>query len=172
MRKSLEELDTSKIVKNIAAAAAEILAESKFSTNWDDIIPLLDNESISERVRLAAQIIFRAKLVLEEMERNPRINNVVYNMILMMDTLEIANIKGYLSETNYGSYKDLFSIDDSIDSAIKKERIIRTIKELALKNPDKNITLRKKASKIFIKEGLKGYSYRQIMRDTKGFKIN
>ena len=57
-------------MQNIAAAA-EILAESDLSTRWDDIVTMLDSENISERLRLAAHIIFRAKLVLNEIDKDP-----------------------------------------------------------------------------------------------------
>jgi len=56
--------------------------------------------------------------------------------------------------------------------AVKKERVINTIRELAKKNPNKSITwLRKKASELLKADGEKGYSYRQIVRDTRGLKI-
>ncbi len=46
-------------------------------------------------------------------------------------------------------------------------------KELHTNNPGKGITwLRREASKVLTSEGFKGYSYRQIMRDTKGLKID
>ena len=70
LQEAVEDLDPKKNLQNIAAAAAEILAESDFSTKWDDVITMLDSENISERLRLAAHIIFRAKLVLDEVDRN------------------------------------------------------------------------------------------------------
>jgi hypothetical protein len=165
LQEAIEDLDPIKNVKDLAASAAEILAESDLSTSWDDIVLMLDSEDISERLRLAAHLIFRAKLILEEMERNPRVNNIVYNTMLMMDALEVANIKGYLPQ-------NLKLKPSSINAALKKEKIVHTIKELSMENPNKGITwLRKKASQLLTEEGLKGYSYRQIMRDTKGLKI-
>ena len=62
LQEAVEDLDTKKNIQNLAAAAADILAESDFSTKWDDVIKMLDSEDISERLRLAAHIIFRAKL--------------------------------------------------------------------------------------------------------------
>ena len=107
------------------------------------------------------------------MERNPKVNNVVYNTMLMMDAIEVANIKGYLPEEINPNFQSLKSRTSSINSAIKKEKIVHTIKELSIENPNKGITwLRKKASQLLTEEGLKGYSYRQIMRDTKGLKID
>ena len=94
LQEAIEDLDPVKNIKDLAAAAAEILAESNLSTRWDDIILMLDSEDISERLRLAAHLIFRAKLILEEIERNPRVSTIVYNTMLMMDALEVANIKG------------------------------------------------------------------------------
>lgn len=173
LQEVIEDLDPVKNIKDLAAAAAEILAESNLSTSWDDVVLMLDSEDISERLRLAAHLIFRAKLILEEMERNPRVNNIVYNTMLMMDALEVANIKGYLPEKRNPNFKKLESKTSSINSALKKEKIVHTIKELSTDNPNKGITwLRKKASHLLTEEGLRGYSYRQIMRDTKGLKIN
>jgi len=172
LQESVEDLDPVKNIKDLAAAAAEILVESDLPTSWDDIVLMLDSEEISERLKLAAHLIFRAKLILEEMERNPRVSNIVYNTMLMMDALEKANIKGYLPEEKNLNFQGLKSKTSSINSAIKKEKIVHTIKELSVENPNKGITwLRKKASQLLIEEGLKGYSYRQIMRDTKGLKI-
>ena len=172
LQEAVEDLDPIKNVKDLAASAAEILAESDLSTSWDDIVLMLDSEDISERLRLAAHLIFRAKLILEEMERNPRVNNIVYNTMLMMDALEVANIKGYLPEEKNLSFQNLKSKPSSINAALKKEKVVHTIKELSMENPNKGITwLRKKASQLLTEEGLKGYSYRQIMRDTKGLKI-
>ena len=173
LQEAIEDLDPVKNIKDLAAAAAEILAESNLSTSWDDIVLMLDSEDISERLRLAAHLIFRAKLILEEIERNPKVSNIVYNTMLMMDALEVANIKGYLPEDKNPNFKTLKSRTSSISSALKKEKIVHTIKELSADNPNKGITwLRKKASQLLTEEGLKGYSYRQIMRDTQGLKIN
>jgi len=173
LQEAIEDLDPVKNIKDLAAAAAEILAESNLSTSWDDIVLMLDSEDISERLRLAAHLIFRAKLILEEIERNPNVSNIIYNTMLMMDALEVANIKGYLPEDKNPNFKTLESRTSSISSALKKEKIVHTIKELSADNPNKGITwLRKKASQLLTEEGLKGYSYRQIMRDTRGLKIN
>ncbi len=173
LQEAIEDLDPVKNIKDLAAAAAEILAESNLSTSWDDIVLMLDSEDISERLRLAAHLIFRAKLILEEIELNPKVSNIVYNTMLMMDALEVANIKGYLPEDKNPNFKTLESRTSSISSALKKEKIVHTIKELSADNPNKGITwLRKKASQLLTEEGLKGYSYRQIMRDTRGLKIN
>ena len=173
LQEAIEDLDPVKNIKDLAAAAAEILAESNLSTRWDDIILMLDSEDISERLRLAAHLIFRAKLILEEIERNPRVSTIIYNTMLMMDALEVANIKGYLPEEKNPNFKALESKTSSITSALKKEKIVHIIKELSADNPNKGITwLRKKASQLLTEEGLKGYSYRQIMRDTRGLKIN
>ena len=79
LQEAVEDLDPKKNLKNIAAAAAEILAESDLSTRWDDIVIMLDSESISERLRLAAHIIFRAKLVLNEIDKSPITKTIVYN---------------------------------------------------------------------------------------------
>ena len=93
--------------------------------------------------------------------------------MLMMDALEVANIKGYLPAERNPNFKTLQSKTSSINSALKKEKIVHTIKQLSTDNPNKGITwLRKKASQLLTEEGLKGYSYRQIMRDTQGLKIN
>jgi len=173
LRETVEDLDPVKNIKDLAATAAEILADSNLSTSWDDIVLMLDSEDISERLKLAAHLIFRAKLILEEMERNPRVSNIVYNTMLMMDAQEVANIKGYLTEARNPNFNKLQSKTSSIKSALKKEKLVYTIKELSADNPNKGITwLRKKASKVLTEEGLKGYSYRQILRDTKGLKIN
>ena len=83
LQEAVEDLDPKKNLQNIAAAAAEILAESDFSTKWDDVITMLDSENISERLRLAAHIIFRAKLVLDEVDRNPISKTIVYNLSLI-----------------------------------------------------------------------------------------
>ena len=96
IQEAVEDLDPKKNLKNIAASAAEILAESQLSTKWDDVIKMLDSEDISERLRLASHIIFRAKILLDEIERNPMSKTVVYNTMLMMDALEVSNLKGYI----------------------------------------------------------------------------
>ena len=98
LQEAVEDLDTKKNIQNLAAAAADILAESEFSTKWDDIVRMLDSEDISERLRLAAHIIFRAKLILEEIDKNPLAKTLVYNTMLMMDALEVSNLKGYISD--------------------------------------------------------------------------
>lgn len=170
---AIEDLDPRKNLQSIAASAADILAESELSTKWDDVILMLDSENISERLRLAAHIIFRAKLVLDEMDRNPNTKTIVYNTMLMMDALEVSNLKGYIRDPSSPEYQNLDSDTLSMESALKKERIIRIIKELQTNNPGKGITwLRREASKVLTSEGFKGYSYRQIMRDTKGLKID
>ena len=79
LQEAVEDLDPKKNLQNIAAAAAEILAESDLSTRWDDIVTMLDSENISERLRLAAHIIFRAKLVLNEIDKDPITKTIVYN---------------------------------------------------------------------------------------------
>ena len=144
----------------------------------DDILPMLDNDEISEQLRLAAHIIFRASLILETLDQSKLSNedseksNLVYNTMLMMDAVEVANIKGYFPNISQINFNRVKGDTASIKSAIKKEKIIDTIRELAQRNPDKRITwLRKKASGILSKQGKKGYSYRQILRDTKGIKI-
>ena len=98
LQEAVEDLDPKKNLKNIAAAAAEILAESDLSTRWDDIVIMLDSENISERLRLAAHIIFRAKLVLNEIDKSPITKTIVYNTMLMMDALEVSNLKGYIKD--------------------------------------------------------------------------
>ena len=90
LQEAVEDLDPKKNLQNIAAAAAEILAESDLSTRWDDIVTMLDSENISERLRLAAHIIFRAKLVLNEIDKDPITKTIVYNTMLMMDALEVS----------------------------------------------------------------------------------
>ena len=158
--------------RDLAASAAEIIASAGFSTKWDDILPMLDDEHIQERLRLAAHIIFRARLVLEEMEKNSSLHNIVYNTMLMMDALEVANIKGYIPPTSEVNFKKMKAETSTMDKAIKKEKIIDTIRQLAKENPDKGITwLRKRASTLLSSEKDKGYSYRQIQRDTKGMRI-
>ena len=173
LQEAVEDLDPKKNLQNIAAAAAEILAESDFSTKWDDVITMLDSENISERLRLAAHIIFRAKLVLDEVDRNPISKTIVYNTMLMMDALEVSNLKGYMNDKSSPKYKELNNNSLSMESALKKERVVNVIKELQTDNPGKGITwLRKEASKLLTSEGYRGYSYRQIMRDTRGLKVN
>ena len=178
LQEAIEALDPLKNVQDLAALAAEMLAEEGMSTVWDDVLPMLDSDEISEQLRLAAHIIFRASLILEVLNRsklsgeNSEMSNLVYNTMLMMDAVEVANIKGYfpnIKKTNFNRVKGETS---SLKSAIKREKVIDTIRELVQKNPDKRITwLKKKASSILSKQGGKGYSYRQILRDTKGIKI-
>ena len=172
LQEAVEDLDPKKNLKNIAAAAAEILAESDLSTRWDDIVIMLDSENISERLRLAAHIIFRAKLVLNEIDKSPITKTIVYNTMLMMDALEVSNLKGYIKDSST-KIEELDIDASSMDAALKKERVVSVIKELQTDNPGKGITwLRKEASKFLTTEGYRGYSYRQIMRDTKGLKID
>ena len=172
LQEAVEDLDPKKNLKNIAAAAAEILAESDLSTRWDDIVIMLDSENISERLRLAAHIIFRAKLVLNEIDKSPITKTIVYNTMLMMDALEVSNLKGYIKDSST-RIEELDIDASSMDAALKRERVVSVIKELQTDNPGKGITwLRKEASKFLTTEGYKGYSYRQIMRDTKGLKID
>jgi hypothetical protein len=172
LQEAVEDLDPKKTLKNIAAAAAEILAESNLSTRWDDIVIMLDSENISERLRLAAHIIFRAKLVLNEIDKSPITKTIVYNTMLMMDALEVSNLKGYIKDSST-RIEELDIDASSMDAALKKERVVSVIKELQTDNPGKGITwLRKEASKFLTTEGYRGYSYRQIMRDTKGLKID
>ena len=93
--------------------------------------------------------------------------------MLMMDALEVSNFKGYLKDKSLPNFENLDTDIGSMESALKKERLISIIKDLKTNNPGKGITwLRKEASKFLTSEGYKGYSYRQIMRDTKGLKIN
>jgi len=168
----IETLDPKRNIQDLAASAAEIIASAGFSTQWDDILPMLDDEHIQERLRLAAHIIFRARLVLEEMEKHSSLHNIVYNTMLMMDALEVANIKGYIPPTSEVNFKKMKAETSTMDKAIKKEKIIDTIRQLAKENPDKGITwLRKRASTLLSSEKDKGYSYRQIQRDTKGMRI-
>ena len=172
LQEAVEDLDPKKNLKNIAAAAAEILAESDLSTRWDDIVIMLDSENISERLRLAAHIIFRAKLILNEIDKSPITKTIVYNTMLMMDALEVSNLKGYIKDSST-RIEELDIDASSMDAALKKERVVSLIKELQTDNPGKGITwLRKEASKFLTTEGYRGYSYRQIMRDTKGLKID
>ena len=178
LQEAIEALDPLKNVQDLAALAAEMLAQDGMSTKWDDILPMLDNEELSEQLRLAAHIIFRASLILEVLEKSniedqdSEKSNLVYNTMLMMDAVEVANLKGYLPNLSKINFTRIKGRTSSIKTAIKKEKIIDTIRELAQKNPDKRITwLRKKASTILSNKGQKGYSYRQILRDTKGLKI-
>tara|TARA_Y100001949_G_scaffold176064_1_gene187720 strand:- start:1128 stop:1712 length:585 start_codon:yes stop_codon:yes gene_type:complete len=172
LQEFMETLDPKRNIEDLAASAAEVIASEGFSTNWDDILPMLDDEMISEQSRLAAHIIFRAKLVLEEMEKNSTLNNVVYNTMLMMDTLEFANIKGYFPSSSKVNFNKLETQTASLTMAVKKEKVIDTIRELAKDNPDKGITwLRRRASSLLSSKERKGYSYRQILRDTKGMRI-
>ena len=178
LQEAIEALDPLKNVQDLAALAAEMLAQDGMSTKWDDILPMLDNEELSEELRLAAHIIFRSSLILEFLEKSniedqdSEKSNLVYNTMLMMDAVEVANLKGYLPNLSKINFTRIKGRTSSIKTAIKKEKIIDTIRELAQKNPDKRITwLRKKASSILSNKGQKGYSYRQILRDTKGLKI-
>ena len=172
LQELIETLDPKRNIQDLAASAAEIIASAGFSTQWDDILPMLDDEHIQERLRLAAHIIFRARLVLEEMEKHSSLHNIVYNTMLMMDALEVANIKGYIPPTSEINFKKMKAETSTMDKAIKKEKIIDTIRQLAKENPDKGITwLRKRASTLLSSEKDKGYSYRQIQRDTKGMRI-
>ena len=172
LQEFIETLDPKRNIQDLAASAAEIIASAGFSTQWDDILPMLDDEHIEERLRLAAHIIFRAKLVLEEMEKDSSLDNIVYNTMLMMDALEVANLKGYIPPTSEVNFKKMKAKTSTMDMAVKKEKIIDTIRQLAKENPDKGITwLRKRASTLLSSEERKGYSYRQIQRDTKGMRI-
>ena len=172
LQEFIETLDPKRNIQDLAASAAEIIASAGFSTQWDDILPMLDDEHIQEQLRLAAHIIFRAKLVLEEMEKDSSLDNIVYNTMLMMDALEVANLKGYIPPTSEVNFKKMKAKTSTMDMAIKKEKIIDTIRQLAKENPDKGITwLRKRASTLLSSEESKGYSYRQIQRDTKGMRI-
>ena len=172
LQEFIETLDPKRNIQDLAASAAEIIANAGFSTQWDDILPMLDDEHIQEQLRLAAHIIFRAKLVLEEMEKDSSLDNIVYNTMLMMDALEMANLKGYIPPTSEVNFKKMKAKTSTMNMAIKKEKIIDTIRQLAKENPDKGITwLRKRASSLLSSEKSKGYSYRQIQRDTKGMRI-
>ena len=172
LQEFIETLDPKRNIQDLAASAAEIIANAGFSTQWDDILPMLDDEHIQEQLRLAAHIIFRAKLVLEEIEKDSSLDNIVYNTMLMMDALEVANLKGYIPPTSEVNFKKMKAKTSTMDMAIKKEKIIDTIRQLAKENPDKGITwLRKRASTLLSSEKKKGYSYRQIQRDTKGMRI-
>ena len=172
LQEFIETLDPKRNIQDLAASAAEIIANAGFSTQWDDILPMLDDEHIQEQLRLAAHIIFRAKLVLEEIEKDSSLDNIVYNTMLMMDALEVANLKGYIPPTSEVNFKKMKAKTSTMNMAIKKEKIIDTIRQLAKENPDRGITwLRKRASTLLSSEESKGYSYRQIQRDTKGMRI-
>ena len=165
-------LDPVRTIQDLAANAAEIIASEGISTNWNDVLPVLEDNKVSEQLRLAAHIIFRARLLLEEMEKDPSVSRAIYNTILMMHSLELANIKGLIPFNTAVNFNKLKAKTSSINLAVKKERIIDTIRELAQKNPNKGITwLRKRASELLSSNGKRGYSYRQILRDTKGIKI-
>ena len=153
LQEFIENLDPKRNIQDLAASAAEIIASAGFSTHWDDILPMLDDEHISEDLRLAAHIIFRAKLVLEEMEKNSSLRNIVYNTMLMMDALEVANIKGYIPSASDVNFNKMEAKTSSMNIAIKKEKIIDTIRQLAKENPKKGITwLRKRASTLLSSE--------------------
>ena len=78
-----------------------------------------------------------------------------------------------MTDKSSPKYKELDNSSLSMESALKKERVVNVIKELQTDNPGKGITwLRKEASKLLTSEGYRGYSYRQIMRDTRGLKVN
>ena len=172
IQKFMDIRDTQRSIQDLAASAAEIIASEGLPTSWDDILPMLDNMEISEQSRLAAHIIFRAKQVLEEIEKSPSLNNVIFNTMVMMDILEYANIKGYFFSSPTINFNKLETQTSSLAKAIKKEKIIDTIRELAKDNPDKGITwLRKRASGLLSSKERKGFSYRQILRDTKGMSI-
>ena len=172
LQKFMDIRDPKRSIQDLAASAAEIIASEGLPTSWDDILPMLDNMEISEQSRLAAHIIFRAKQVLEEIEKSPSLNNVIYNTMVMMDILEFANIKGYFFSSPTINFNKLETQTSSLAKAVKKEKIIDTIRELAKDNPDKNITwLRKRASDLLSSKERKGFSYRQILRDTKGMRI-
>ncbi len=172
LQEYLETLDPKRNIQDIAASAAEILADAKLSTKWDDILPMLEDENIEEEFKLAAHIIFRAKLILQGMEKDPSSINLVYNTILMMDSLEIANLKGYLPSLSSVNFHKMQSSTPNINNAVKKEMIIDTIRHLSKENPEKGITwLRKRASQLLSSGEKKGFSYRQILRDTKGIKL-
>ena len=172
LQKFMDIRDPQRSIQDLAASAAEIIASEGLPTSWDDILPMLDNMEISEQSRLAAHIIFRAKQVLEEIEKSPSLNNVIFNTMVMMDILEFANIKGYFFSSPTINFNKLETQTSSLAKAVKKEKIIDTIRELAKDNPDKGITwLRKRASDFLSSKERKGFSYRQILRDTKGMRI-
>ena len=84
---TLEALDPLKNVQDLAAHAAEILAKEDIPTTWDDILKLLEKDNVSEKLKLASHIIFRASLILEVLESSKlssegsELNNLVYNTI-------------------------------------------------------------------------------------------
>ncbi len=121
LQEFIETLDPKRNIQDLAASAAEIIASAGFSTHWDDILPMLDDELISEDLRLAAHIIFRAKLVLEEMEKDSSLRNIVYNTMLMMDALGVANIKGYIPSASEVNFNKMEAKTSSMNIAIKKE---------------------------------------------------
>jgi len=175
---TLEVLDPLKNVQDLAAHAAEILAKEDIPTTWDDILKLLEKDNVSEKLKLASHIIFRASLILEVLESSKlssegsELNNLVYNTMLMMNAVQEADIRGYFKNSSKINYRRVIGNTSSMKSAVKKEKIINTIRELARKNPEKKITwLRKKASITLSKKGERGYSYRQVLRDTKGIRI-
>ena len=126
LQELIETLDPKRNIQDLAASAAEIIASAGFSTQWDDILPMLDDEHIQERLRLAAHIIFRARLVLEEMEKHSSLHNIVYNTMLMMDALEVANIKGYIPPTSEVNFKifELALLLTLADCSISRKRQI------------------------------------------------
>ena len=85
-------LDPVRTIQDLAANAAEIIASEGISTNWNDVLPVLEDNKVSEQLRLAAHIIFRARLLLEEMEKDPSVSRAIYNTILMMHSLELSLI--------------------------------------------------------------------------------
>ena len=46
LQEAIEALDPLKNVQDLAALAAEMLAQDGMSTKWDDILPMLDNEEL------------------------------------------------------------------------------------------------------------------------------
>ena len=40
----IETLDPKRNIQDLAASAAEVIASAGFSTHWDDILPMLDDE--------------------------------------------------------------------------------------------------------------------------------
>ena len=107
--------------------------------------------------------------------------------VILLSVVGIARLEVENSFINYFNkkteiYKGMKLIDDKLGGTtpldiiikfpIKKEKIIDTIRQLAKENPDKGITwLRKRASTLLGSKQNKGYSYRQIQRDTKGMRI-
>ena len=121
IQKFMDIRDTEKSIQDLAASAAEIIASEGLPTSWDDILPMLDNMEISEQSRLAAHIIFRAKQVLEEIEKSPSLNNVIFNTMVMMDVLGYANIKGYFPSSPTINFNKLETQTSSLAKAIKKD---------------------------------------------------